>query len=364
MATAAMQLAAAYRRGTPTPTTAAGARRREIPATPRAFELFLRGMEHARTLTGMLDARKCLQDAVEEDPQFAPAWAALGRCHRVYGKYYEPHTRSHEERADEAFRRALDLSPQLPLAHRYLTHFEAEQGRAEAAIARLLSHARTNRNDAQLFAGLVHACRYAGLMDASLAAHEEARRLDPNVPTSVEYTWGHFVVRPDDTAAIAAKFDPSSHNALFGIGTLGSLEMAAASVRSVDLKAVPPAFRVSVEATIAAATEPPAQAREKVERAIAAHSDPEALFLFGVVLLRIGDVERGLGLIGDMVGAGYTPADTLRRNWVFDAVRGNTAFTAILERASVAMASARAVFEREGGPALLGLATAASSPSA
>jgi TolB-like protein len=123
MATAAMQLAAAYRRGTPAPTTAAGARRREIPATPRAFELFLRGMEHARTLTGMLDARKCLQDAVEEDPQFAPAWAALGRCHRVYGKYYEPHSRSHEERADAAFRRALELSPQLPLAHRYLTHF-------------------------------------------------------------------------------------------------------------------------------------------------------------------------------------------------------------------------------------------------
>src|SRR6185503_16978254 len=34
--------------------------------------------------------------------------------------------------------------------------------------------------------GLVHACRYCGLIEESIAAHEEARRLDPNVPTSVE----------------------------------------------------------------------------------------------------------------------------------------------------------------------------------
>ena len=34
----------------------------------------------------------------------------------------------------------------------------------------------------------MHACRYCGLYDESVAAHAEARRLDPNVPTSVEQT--------------------------------------------------------------------------------------------------------------------------------------------------------------------------------
>ena len=43
-------------------------------------------------------------------------------------------------------------------------------------------------NDPELFAGLVHACRYCGLYEQSIAAHEEARRLDPNVPTSLEQT--------------------------------------------------------------------------------------------------------------------------------------------------------------------------------
>ena len=53
---------------------------------------------------------------------------------------------------------------------------------------RLLNEANRHGNDPELFAGLVHACRYCGLFEESIAAHAEARRLDPNVPTSLEQT--------------------------------------------------------------------------------------------------------------------------------------------------------------------------------
>ena len=56
-------------------------------------------------------------------------------------------------------------------------------------MVRLLGLARSNRNDPEIFAGLVHACRYCGLLEASEAAHREARRLDPHISTSVVYTW-------------------------------------------------------------------------------------------------------------------------------------------------------------------------------
>ncbi len=55
-------------------------------------------------------------------------------------------------------------------------------------MVRLLGLAREHREDPELFAGLVHACRYCGLFEASLAAHAEARRLDPHVNTSIAYT--------------------------------------------------------------------------------------------------------------------------------------------------------------------------------
>ena len=59
---------------------------------------------------------------------------------------------------------------------------------AVEAFVRLLDRARERRADPQLFAGLVQACRYVGLLEASRAAHERARRLDPTIKTSVAYT--------------------------------------------------------------------------------------------------------------------------------------------------------------------------------
>ena len=124
---------------------------------------------------------------MERDPGFAPAWARLGRCHRVIGKFVDGAPGS-ESRAQEAFDRALALSPALTIAHKFYANLEADIGLATRAMVRLVEQASRHGNDAELFAGLVHALRYCGLFDQSIVAHEEARRLDPHVPTSVEQT--------------------------------------------------------------------------------------------------------------------------------------------------------------------------------
>src|SRR6266576_5126267 len=61
-------------------------------------------------------------------------------------------------------------------------------GLALRALVRLLGEASRHGNDPELFSGLVHACRYCGLYEQSIAAHAEARRLDPNIFTSLEQT--------------------------------------------------------------------------------------------------------------------------------------------------------------------------------
>ena len=45
--------------------------------------------ELARTYEGMAGARDLYQRCLELDPRFAPAWARLGRCYRVIGKYID-----------------------------------------------------------------------------------------------------------------------------------------------------------------------------------------------------------------------------------------------------------------------------------
>ena len=159
----------------------------DSPHDARAYELYLRANELARTYDGLPAARDLYQRCLELDPRFAPAWAQLGRCHRVIGKYIEAAPDS-EMRAEDAFRRALALSPQLSIAHKFYANLEADIGQSHAGLVRLLGEANRHGNDPELFAGLVHACRYCGLYEQSIAAHAEARRLDPNVPTSFEQT--------------------------------------------------------------------------------------------------------------------------------------------------------------------------------
>jgi TolB-like protein len=338
---------------TPSASKVPEAARRDVPANPRAFELFLRGMEEAKELTQIAKARDLFAQAVQEDPKFAPAWAALGRAQRVYGKYYADRD-ALDQQAATAFATALELSPDLPLAHRYLTHWEAEHGRAGDAIARLMKHAVTNRHDAQLFAGLVHACRYAGLIDASLAAHDEAMRLDPNVATSVEYTIAHL---PGGAkrAALMTTSRVGGLDGVFPAVILGDPDDTREVLKSITIDSVPPAFRRSYEAVIAFAERRTADIIPAVEAAIAVHVDPEALFLFGMLLLRAGATERGLQVIGGAVRAGYTPAKTLRDNDAFAGLRENTIFLSIENEAWDTLRANQAQFESVGGPELLGM---------
>src|SRR6185503_18845199 len=136
----------------------------DAPHAGGAYELYLRANELARSYERLPQARDLYQRCLGLDPRFAPAWAQLGRCHRVIGKYIDAAPDS-EARAEDAFRRALAISPRLSLAHKFYANLEADMGQAERALVRLLGEADRHGNDAELFAGLVHACRYCGLYE-------------------------------------------------------------------------------------------------------------------------------------------------------------------------------------------------------
>jgi tetratricopeptide (TPR) repeat protein len=148
--------------------------------------LYLRANELARTYEGMVQARDLYEQCLDLDPAFAPAWAHLGRCHRVIAKFIDGS--SDEARAKTALDRALALSPRLAVAHKYYAQLEADMGQSTNALVRLLEQATQHGNDPELFAGLVHACRYCGLFEQAIDAHTEAKRLDPNAPSTIEQT--------------------------------------------------------------------------------------------------------------------------------------------------------------------------------
>jgi tetratricopeptide (TPR) repeat protein len=86
-------------------------------------------------------ARDLYLRSLEADPRYAPAWARLGRIYRIIGKYGFGDLAENLSLAEEAFQKSFALHPDL---------------------------------------------------EASAAAHQLAERLDPNIQTSVPYTYQYL----------------------------------------------------------------------------------------------------------------------------------------------------------------------------
>ena len=60
---------------------------------------------------------------------------------RVIGKYINRDTGQRPARVEDAFQRALALNSRLSVAHKFYAQLEADTGRAEQAVVRLLTEA-------------------------------------------------------------------------------------------------------------------------------------------------------------------------------------------------------------------------------
>src|SRR5204863_9772659 len=126
--------------------------------------------------------------------------------------------------AESAARRALDLNPELAIAHNAYAHLEVSIGRAHAAMLRLLDRVATGTNDPAVFAGLVTACRFCGLLEASVAAHEQARQLDPTFSTSAAHSY--WMLGRYDEALAAVDPDRDFGDAAFIYESMGRIDDA------------------------------------------------------------------------------------------------------------------------------------------
>ena len=326
---------------------------RDVPQHAAAYELYLRGNELARDWDRLADARDVYLRCTELDPGFAPAWAGLGRCHRVLGKYFD--VADGAEQAERAFERALAINPELPVLHKYYAQLECDAGRGVDAMRRLLRRARV-ATDPELFAGLVHACRYVGLLDASVAAHEEARRLDPNIQTSVLNT---YAALGDHERILRDPHLRDSDTRSMALYRAGRREEALAVWEGPGPDATP-MLKAWSEMIVACLKEAP-EARALAEDVLT-HSmwkDPEGYVMNGLILSRIGSDEMALRALRMAVDGGFhVPHMLLHDPWLAP-LRSHPRFGEIVRTAQARHAEAVAVFRSEGGERLLGLAAAA-----
>jgi serine/threonine protein kinase len=333
---------------------------RDVPANAEAYEYYLRANQIQIEAKQWATARDLYLRCVERDPRFAPAWARLGRCFRLLGKYDDDRARGEENlaRGADALQRALALNPDLSLAHNIYAHVEVDAGRARDAVVRLLERVRRRATDPELFAGLVQACRYSGLLDASVAAFERARSLDPGIMTSVAQT---FSLRGDWERAIAEdRSDPPFTKAISLI-QIGRADEGLQMLREAAARAsTHPQLHNLANAMLAAFEGRHDEVIRRTHLVIdSGFADAEVFYHWAGALAAAGDHDGALGLLERAVANGFHPASALASDPRFDPLRGSGDFRFVLKHAEELQREALTMFEAADGPRLLGLAVLA-----
>jgi non-specific serine/threonine protein kinase len=328
----------------------------DVSVDPEAYQLYLRAThigEGASTPARLCAARDLYRRCVELDPQYAPAWARLGRVHRVLAKYGHGNVQEDRRAAEEAFHTALQLNPDLPLAHSLYTYFEIEEfGAACEAMLRLLRLATTRAADPDLYAGLVVACRFCGLLDASLAADRRARRIDPGVRTSVHYTYWMLGNYEQTVLCDLEEIQALRHAALW---MMGRQDEAVQGIRTLEAhwrtseRPYLTALRAAMEGDRDGCVEGTRQILDT------GFHDPEGLLFCARSLARVHAPDFALSLLDQVVDGGFSCSRSLVHDPWFDSLRAEPRFIRILHRAEAKSADAVGAFAEAGGERLLGV---------
>ena len=163
--------------------------RRAIEARPsddlEAYDFYLRGKEYLdRAGLEFLDrapltAVEFFQKAVEQDPDFAEAWAALAHAHLQAIEYGYDIGSERLELARVAAERALALDPDLADAHVAMSWYRSYRGDWDVALQELKRAREIKPGDAPVLRGIAEMHRRRGELDEAMRTAQRVVELDP-----------------------------------------------------------------------------------------------------------------------------------------------------------------------------------------
>ena len=306
------------------------------PKNQQAYDFYLRSVAVPHDPAPNKEATRMLEWAVGIDPNYAPAWEALGQRY-YFDSLYGGGGEEMFQRSNAAYERAVTLDPNRVMAASSLITNRVERGELGRAYDAATDLVRRRPQSADAHFALSYVLRYAGMLDQSTQECNTARALDPGNFNFRSCAWSFLEMGKTDRAMDFVHLDAGSEWAAWVTPYVYLAEGNVAEARDAakNMGKASSYHRELMEACTAA-QRPADLARivKETEASVMTEPDAEQWYHIGALMAACGQNEPALRLLKAAVQQNYCAYSALLDDPLLKDLRKETAFNEVLTAAS------------------------------
>src|SRR6195256_674950 len=306
------------------------------PKDAQAYDLYLHSLALPHDPAPNKDAIAVLEHVVETDPNYAPAWEALGlRCY--YDANYSDGGEAMFQRSNSACERALALDPNRIVAAGQLITNRVERGELGKAYQAAQELVKRRPESAQAHFVMGYVYRYAGMLEKAASECDMAMVLDPGNYQFRSCAWAFMELGNTQRAADYVRLDAGSEWAAYVMPSILLREGKIAEAREA-VKHMPTAPRFHRDLLEAWLPMRPAADLDRIahdaETNPPAEPDPEIWYYQGALFGYCGKKQAALRMLESAVAQNYCSHSNLLADPLLAKLRAEPAFSKVLTSAS------------------------------
>lgn len=305
------------------------------PKNAAAYDLYLHSLAIPHDPAANKDALAVLQEVVEMDPTYAPAWQQLG-LRSYYDATYADGAEKMLQQSNDAYDKALQLDPDLTIALGQQITNSVERGELGKAYAAAQALVKKKPNSAQAHYALSYVFRYAGMLEPSARECNTALSLDPGNYMFRSCAWTFMDLGQTQRAMDFLRLDAGSEWSAYALPSLLLREGKTAEAKDAvkHMPAAPRYHRDLLEACLG--VRPPGDL-DRIAKELQANEgselDPEQVYIQGSLLGYCGKDDAALNLLQSAVERNYCAYANLLNDPLLEKLRANQAFNKVLTAA-------------------------------
>jgi len=305
------------------------------PANREAYDAYLRSKALSHDGEANKQAIAMLERSVALDPNYAPAWEALGRRY-YFDAIYSGGGAAGYQRSNAAYQRALSLEPGRVSAAGFLATNEVEAGNLDKAYTDARALVEKRPDNATAHYSLAYVLRYAGLLDEAQRECDQALAID-----SRNYTWRSCstaffeqgkLTRAMEYLNLDAGSEWSNANLVSVLMREG--KTAEAQQAAQKMTGNPTLMGPLLQACLSKAPQTEIhRLAELAENQLLPEQDPELKYKQGAELAACGEKEIAFVFLRKAVAENYCAQQALQSDPLLASVRGDAEFHQIVQAA-------------------------------